>query len=421
MKIVYLHQYFKTPEMAGGTRSYEMARRFVARGHEVHMVTSRSAPGESLGWSVEDIDGITVHWLNLHYDNNLSFRRRIAAFLTFALRSSFRARRLDGDVVLATSTPLTIAVPGIAATAFRPTCMVFEVRDLWPQVPIALGALRNRQLKGLAKWLERLAYRRSFAVIALSDGMAVGVRETGCADLVEVIPNSCDNDAFGVDDSAGERFRNERDWLGNRPLVVYTGTLGVVNGVTYMADLAHAYRSLSPDTRFLVLGDGAERRRVEDRARDLGVLGQNLFMEPPVIKRRMPEVLNAADISCSWVIPVQELEANSANKFFDTLAAGRPIAINHGGWQADAIRAHHLGVVLDAHDPIGSAKQLHAFLSNPNAVARARDGARQLALTAYDRDRLASRLIHILENAATASFSSTPRKRGLERNSANVG
>jgi glycosyltransferase involved in cell wall biosynthesis len=421
MKIVYLHQYFKTPDMAGGTRSYEMARRFVARGHQVHMVTSRSAPLGLRGWSVEEIDGISVHWLNLQYDNKLSFRRRIGVFAAFALRSAPRARRLKGDVVFATSTPLTIVIPAIAATLFRGTEMVFEVRDLWPEIPIALGALRNKHLQNLARWLERLAYRYSFAVVALSNDMADGVRAVGVTGRVEVISNSCDNEAFGVGDDVGEQFRNDRDWLGDKPLVVYTGTLGMVNGVTYMVDLAAAYGSVEPDTRFLVVGDGAERQRVEDRALELGILGRNFFMEPAAAKKQMPAVLNAADISCSWVIPVLELEANSANKFFDTLAAGRPIAINHGGWQADTIQAHRLGVVLNAHDPAGSATCLHAFLTDPDAVAHARVVTRQLAENTYDRDRLATRLLDVLESAARARFMpSTPRQCGIERNTANV-
>ncbi|MGD9961712.1 glycosyltransferase family 4 protein [Nocardioides sp.] len=400
MKVAYLHQYFKTPSMSGGTRSYEMALRFVAAGHEVHMVTTRSDPSGERGWSLEVIDGIHVHWLNLAYDNKMSHRRRILSFAAFALRSTIRVRLLRADVVFATSTPLTVAVPGLLATWFARPRLVFEVRDLWPAVPIALGVLRNRQLQVAATWLERLAYRRSAAVVALSEGMADGVRSTGCASRIAVIPNSCDNRLFDVDPARGREFRGDRAWLGDRPLVVYAGTLGVVNGVSYMVDLAHSSLLLAPETRFLVVGDGVEHDKVTRFAQDRGVLGRNFFMEPPLAKREMPAVLSAADVSCSWVIPVVELEANSANKFFDALAARRPVAINHGGWQADLIKSRRLGVVLDPGDPGSGAETLNSFLADESAVIRARSAAGVLAAESFDRDRLAQQLLGVISDAA---------------------
>src|SRR6185295_8166233 len=116
MRVIYLHQYFNTPDMAGGTRSYEMARRLVAAGHEVHMVTTWREPTDKTGWFVTSEAGITVHWLPVPYSNYLSYARRIRAFLRFAWASSRKAAALPGDVVFATSTPLTVAVPGIYAS-----------------------------------------------------------------------------------------------------------------------------------------------------------------------------------------------------------------------------------------------------------------------------------------------------------------
>ncbi|HYW79914.1 MAG TPA: glycosyltransferase, partial [Thermoguttaceae bacterium] len=121
MKIIYLHQYFNTPTMTGGTRSYEMARRLVERGHEVHMVTSSrddETPGQSSqggpthGWTETVEAGIQVHWCSVPYSNHMSYRRRIGAFAKFSQRAARKAASIRGDVVLATSTPLTIALPG---------------------------------------------------------------------------------------------------------------------------------------------------------------------------------------------------------------------------------------------------------------------------------------------------------------------
>src|SRR5690606_13633164 len=117
MKIIYLHQYFNTPRMAGSIRSYEMARRLVDRGHEVHMVTSDrgDVPRSTAKWATTEEDGILVHWTHVPYSNHMSLERRLRAFLTFSMRAASKAAALGGDVVFATSTPLTIALPALYA------------------------------------------------------------------------------------------------------------------------------------------------------------------------------------------------------------------------------------------------------------------------------------------------------------------
>jgi hypothetical protein len=183
-------------------------------------------------------------------------------------------------------------------------------------------------------------------------------------------------------------------------LIVYCGALGLVNGVSFMVELAHEYRQLDPEARFLVIGDGGQKEVVTALATRMGVLNVNFFLEPPIPKAEMPGVLNAASISCSWVIPVPELEANSANKFFDSLAAGRPIAINYGGWQAKEIENSSLGVVLNPRSPRDSAELLFRFLGDPDSMARSRISSKHLARTVYDRDLLSDRMLSVLEDAA---------------------
>lgn len=117
MKIIYLHQYFNTPEMSGGTRSYEMARRMVSAGHEVHMVTSYREQGlNRKGWFQTKAAGINVHWYPVPYSNHMGFAQRVKAFIAFALAARKKAVELDGDIIFATSTPLTIALPAVPAS-----------------------------------------------------------------------------------------------------------------------------------------------------------------------------------------------------------------------------------------------------------------------------------------------------------------
>ncbi len=105
MHIVYLHQYYTTPrsETGGWTRSYELARRLVAAGHEVDVITTDNYPEPSWkrGWRETEDDGIRVHWLPVPYDNRMSYARRMQAFLAFAVGSARKAASLGGDVVFA--------------------------------------------------------------------------------------------------------------------------------------------------------------------------------------------------------------------------------------------------------------------------------------------------------------------------------
>jgi glycosyltransferase involved in cell wall biosynthesis len=405
VRIVYLHQYFNTPDMMGGTRSYEMARRLVARGHEVHMVTTQREPGNGRvrGWRETEADGIRVHWLPVPYDNRMSYQERLRAFARFAWASAGRAAGLRADVVFATSTPLTIALPAVYAARKGRVPMVLEVRDLWPVVPIAVGALNSRASQAAARWLERFAYRHSTQIVALSPDMKTGISRAGYPpDRVTVIPNGCDVDLFDVGTQPGRVVRQRYEWLGDRPLVVYTGALGLINGVSYLARVAAAVASLNPEVRFAVIGQGREEELVRRTAHELGVLGRTFFVLPSVPKTEIPAWLSAADIATSVVIDVPELWANCANKVFDAVAAGRPIAINHEGWLADLIREHHVGLVLPAHDLQRAAVELVRALGDPAWLARARAAARMLSRGRFCRDGLAERLEQVLVAAARA-------------------
>ncbi len=403
MKIVYLHQYFTTPDMPGGTRSHLMGAHLVRAGHEVHMVSAFRDPTARRGSWRESVDGIEVHWIPVRYSNYMGFWPRVRAFLEFAWKSARLAASIPADLVVATSTPLTIALPGAYAAWRQQKPMVFEVRDLWPDLPIAVGSLHNPVLIGLARWIERLAYHRSVRVIALSPGIAEGVIRAGYPrERVAIVPNACDRARFQEARGAlRDVFPDLPVRAGDR-LVLYAGTLGRINGVTYLVKLAAHAMSLAPHVKFLIVGDGAERRLVEGEGERLGVLNKTLFLRPPVEKRTMPRVLAGCDLATSLFIDLPEMWNNSANKFFDALAAGRAVLINYSGWQAELLRRAGAGLVVPPDDPAEAARMLVAFLADPSEVQRAGRAAERLARDTFDGERLGKRFVHLLEDAATA-------------------
>lgn len=401
MKICYLHQYFCTPEMAGGTRSYEFARRLVRDGHEVHVLTSRTDTVAPRGWVVEGYEGITVHWYGNPYNNKMRPGQRVWSFLRFSMASTARALRVNSQVNLATSTPLTIAIPAMVVRATRRTPYVFEVRDLWPEMPIAVGVLRHPVLIWMARFLERQAYRHASRIIALSPGMADGViRVDARPAVVTTIPNSCDPSMHEARPEAIADIRACRDWLGDRPLVVYAGTLGKLNNVGYLAQLARAVMDVDSEIRFLVVGDGAESDRIRSFASDMGVLGRNFFMEPSMPKSSIPALMGAADLACALFAPIPQMEINSSNKFFDALASGTPVLINYGGWHRDLLKASGAGLALEGQYPgPEQAREVVALLRDPEASTYAAEEA--LALSAqFDRELLYERFESTLLTAS---------------------
>lgn len=399
MKIIYLHQYFNTPDMNGGTRSYEIARRLVAAGHEVEMITTdRSGQNNVPGWRNSVEEGINVHWLNLEYHNRMGFAARVKAFLHFAYAAARKANEIDGDIIFATSTPLTIAIPAIIKKYLSKKPMVFEVRDLWPELPIAIGALKNPILKFMAKRLEHAAYHNSEAVIALSPGMKDGVVATGYnPKQICVIPNSCDIDAFTSNDTDIAQFRSERQWLADNPLLLYAGTLGEINGVGYLVGLAKALEAINSPIKTLIVGEGKERELIIAQAKSAGVLEKNLFIENYRSKKEMPAMFGAADMSLSLFVDLPPMRSNSANKFFDALASGTPIMINYGGWQADIIKNNEAGIVtwqMSFHD---AAQHLHQHMMDKKWLESASKNSHKLSIDTFSRDKLVYEFEQVLQ------------------------
>lgn len=400
MKILYLHQYFNTPSMSGGTRSYEMAIRMIKKGHEVHMITSERIPARKIGiWREEIIDGINIYWLSVPYDNKMNFYKRLIAFFLYAFKAGRKAILIKGDIIFATSTPLTIAIPAIKTKKKLKIPMVFEVRDLWPELPIAIGAIKSPLLKYIAKQLELWAYKHSNEIIALSPDMSEGVANTGYPiENIHTIPNSSDISLFQAQNEIGLQFRKKYEWLNDEDkLIIYTGTLGEINGVDYLVDIANEFIEINKKVKFLIVGDGIQEKVVRDKAIRYNCLGNNLFMINQLPKSEMPGLFNMSTISTSLFIPLKEMEANSANKFFDTLAAGKPIVINYGGWQKGLIEKHNIGLAI-SRKPKVAAKSLNDLLLDEDLINTMGKNALELAKSKFSRDELAGQLINVIES-----------------------
>jgi glycosyltransferase involved in cell wall biosynthesis len=346
LRVLYFHQHFTTPKGASGTRSYEMARALVARGHSVTMVCGASALGgldiphdPVHNWARGLVDGIDVIALPVPYSNHDGLARRMLVFLRFAWRSVRLALRERYDLLFATSTPLTAALPGIAAHWLRRQRFIFEVRDLWPELPRALG-MKNPFLLGGMSLLEWAAYHSCVAAVGLSPGIVEGIRRRGSRALpVAMIPNGCDLGLFRPE------LRQPLTLPGVLPgdfVAGFTGAHGIANGLDAVLDAAAVLQQRGAHRiKLAFIGDGREKERLAQRARREGLA--NCLFHPPVPKTQVAVI--TASLDCGLMI-LKNVPAfyygTSPNKFFDYLAAGVPVLNNYPGWLADQIHRRRL-------------------------------------------------------------------------------
>ena len=194
-KILYIHQYFKTPKEPGGTRSYWLAQELIKNGYDVTMLTTSNTIKNNVEKII--IDGINVIYLKVDYSQEMSIFKRLFSFTIFMLKSTYYAfLEKNIDLVFATSTPLSVGFPALVIKKIKKIPYVFEVRDLWPEVPIQMGAIKNKLIKKFLIWFEKLIYNNAKHVVALSPGMAKGVLKYESALKVSIIPNMSKIDLF---------------------------------------------------------------------------------------------------------------------------------------------------------------------------------------------------------------------------------
>jgi glycosyltransferase involved in cell wall biosynthesis len=403
--ILYLHQFFATRDSSHPTRSYEFARRMVSAGHDVTMVTGNSRLGalhdEGLVRHFA-VDGIAVRSVRNRYSNAMGHARRILSFVVFAATSTFEAVRVKRpDIVFATSTPLTIGVPGWIAAKVHRVPFVFEVRDPWPEAAFQMGALkRDGVLGGLALWLERFLYREADAIVGLSPGMVECILAAGAdPHKIHMIPNCSDLDLFHPGPKDPETV--ERYGLQGRFVVGYTGAVGPTNAVHVIADAAAILKERGrDDIAVLVAGDGKclAGIRADAQVRDL----DNLRLIGPLPKTGMPDLLRACDVLLGHLAKVPVLYTGSPNKLFDALASGRPVIVNSPGWTRPLVEESGAGLYVEPEDAVALADAIVRIADDPQASARMGEAARAVAERDFSRDEQADRLIALLRSVHDA-------------------
>lgn len=342
----------------------------------------------------QSIEGINVAVVGTKYSNKQSYLRRIISFLCFMFLSIYASLRTKAvDVTYATSTPLTMGIPAMVLKWLKRVPFTFEVRDQWPEIPIELGIIKNKIVIKLLLILEKSIYKSAASIVALSPGMAEGIRKiVGEQKPIVIVPNSCDTELFHPDIN-GSRVRREKGW-GNKLVLLYFGALGKANGLGFIVDAAERLKT-NPDIYFVLVGDGSEKTAIVKRVEHLGL--DNIEMLDSIPKGRLPEFVAACDIAMVIFANYPILEHNSANKFFDSLSAGKPVLLNYSGWQREILEVNAAGLGCGLCNLDEFVENVLYFSTHRKQLPQMGRNARRVAEEKLDRDKLAAQALSVLE------------------------
>ena len=282
MKVLYFHQYFSTPNGSTGTRSYEFAKRLIKRGHEVtiicgsYWIADTGLKGKfQYGHRSGKVDGINVIELKLFYSNSQNFLSRSVTFIRYSLLGIYFAMIKDYDLLFATSTPLTASIPGIFARIFRRKPFVFEVRDLWPELPKKMGVIENPIILFFLEILEKVSYKAAIACIGLSPGIVKGILNKDPLKRVVMIPNGCDNNLTMESNHIKKR---------NIFKAVFAGAHGYANGLIELIKVAELLTFHNViDIEIELIGDGIKKSELVQYVKEKN---KKLYFSKSDVKKR---------------------------------------------------------------------------------------------------------------------------------------
>jgi len=376
MLITIYHSYFRSPQEGGGIRSYHLAKKLLKEGHDVKVVSRHNKlKGEQL------VDGIPVTYFHIPYKNEFGVLRRSLVFILFLIRTTWLASKNKCDLNYIISTPLTNGLIGIVAKSIRKTPFIFEVGDLWPDVPIELGIIKNRSLQRILLALEKKIYQHAVSVVALSPPMKKIIEEkTNGSKKVTSIPNFSDCEFFKPTDPP-DAFAKSGPFK-----ISYIGTFGLANDLGQWLDLAKVLEKDQLPVQIKMMGDGAQKEALKTKIEqeEIGNVELLPYSGYEGVKKLL-ESTHAVIVSFS---KGRILHTGSPNKFFDGLAAGKLIIHNLDGWINDSVTSSKCGLRHDAQEPSSTAKKLKGYVDEPELLNQAQSNSRNLAISEFEKESL---------------------------------
>lgn len=398
MHIAVFSQYHTNPDCPATSRHYTLLAH-IARMHRVTLITTRTWEPQQLTHEFPWVPaGVELRAAQVPYQNRMGTLRRGLAFGQYAAYALREGMCIDKpDVVWGISTPLTAAWAAAQVARWRQVPWVFEVQDLWPAFPIAMGAVPNLWAQRRLLSLEKKLYQSARHILPLSPDMTAYIRGLGVPDdKLATVLNGTDLDlAAHATDEAVAALRQELQLHGKR-VVLYAGTFGRANNIAMLLEAATQLAANCPEVTWLFMGHGFDERLVQQAAARYPFIR----LIPPQPRHAVFTWFRLADISIVSFLGLPILDANSPAKLYDSLAVGTPVVVTNSGWTRALIERHQCGWFTPADSPSSLAGLLQKLFTHPDVLQAAGDKGQKVAQAIFDRQHLADQVQGILEQAA---------------------
>jgi glycosyltransferase involved in cell wall biosynthesis len=406
MRILFFSHYYPPEVNAPASRTSEHAREWARAGHEVVVVTcAPNHPGGKVYpgyrnrlYQSDMIDGVRVIRVWTLVAANDGFLLRTLNYISYLISTAKLMPFLPkADVVVSTSPQFFCGLVGLVARVVKGIPWVLEIRDLWPESIVTVGAMRKGFVIRLLEGLERLAYRRADKIVSVTKSFGPHIAARGGAqDKISVIKNGADLKRFtpSTDGSGAKR----RLGLEGRFVAAYVGTHGMAHGLDTVLEAANLLRE-EPWIAFLLVGDGADRQRLARRKDELGL--NNVVMLEQQPKEAMPEIWAATDASLILLRRDDLFKTVLPSKMFEAMAM--PIILGVEGEARELLEEADAGFAIapeSAEELVAAVKKLA-----DDAELAERFGASGEAHVRehYDRAKLAIRYLDVLTSAVAAT------------------
>lgn len=399
MHILFLSHYFPPEVNAPATRTYEHARRWVELGHDVTVVTCAPNcpagvvfPGYRNAWQTEEtVDGIRVIRVWTYLSPNKGFLKRCLNFLSYMATATWRAARLDNiDLVVATSPQFFCGWAGVFSHWILRRPFILEIRDIWPESIVTVGAMRRSPVMRLLEWLERRMYAAADHIVTVGDGYRDQLLARNVPpEKISVVPNGVDVRRFRPRPPNDDLRRR---WQGEGKFVcAYVGTVGMAHGLEVVLKAAQQLQQAGrSDVQFWIVGDGAERARLEKLAHESGLT--SITFTGMIPKGDIDDVIASCDACLVHLRGTELFGTVIPSKVFETMALNIPIIMGVLGQAQRIVLEGHGGVAMTPDDPASLIECIDEIRRDPSSFQRGRGHVVRF----FDRTALADEMLDTL-------------------------
>jgi glycosyltransferase involved in cell wall biosynthesis len=399
MHIAVFSQYHTNPDCPATSRHYTLLAH-IAKTHRVTLLTTPAWKSQRLTRDFPWVPpGVEIREAAVPYENKMGPARRALAFAQYAAWAVREGLRIEKpDVIWGISTPLTAAWAAAQVALWRRVPWVFEVQDLWPAFPIAMGAVPTTLARQQLYQLEKRLYKSARHILPLSPDMTRYVTDLGiAADKVTTVLNGTDLElAARATPEAVEALRQEQGLTGKR-VILYAGTFGRANDIPTLVATAEAMAADDSDVVWLFLGHGFfEPLIAEAAARWPG----RIRLVGGQARHEVFAWFGLASVSVVSFLGLPVLNSNSPAKLYDSLAVGTPVVVTNSGWSKQLVEQEGCGWYTPAGDAPAMAALLIQLLAQPALLIMAGACGRSLAARAFNRQTLAAVVQQVLEESS---------------------